>query len=149
MGKIEKETVLEFHGKELLEDKKLSYADVEKNCVSGNLQYRTIYAFFETNMGKAKVDTAAQIALAMGTSLNRLYTPKGSNWTDADTELSKTQFIDDNLQIVFAYLTKEARRKLALDLINAGYEKLGELCNQYAIETSIVDSVKNEGESNG
>ena len=151
MGKKEKESVLDFHGKRLLEVSGLSYADIEKNCGRDGLQYRTIYSFFELNDGKAKVETAAQIAIAMKASLNDLYSPKGSTWQISNAPLDSSEGKEANcdLQIIINHLPKETRSKLALDLINGGYEELGEYCNQLAIDANAADSTESDGEQDG
>ena len=144
MEKKEKESVLTFHGKELLGD--MTYMDIERICGRDVLQYRTIYAFFELNEGKAKIDTAARIALAMGTSLNALYSPKGSSWATAGTSLAATEEkkIDSDLQIIFSHLTKETLSKLSINLMRNGHDTLGELCNQYTLGINADSMAESE-----
>ena len=149
MDKKEKESILDFHGKKHIEASGLSYTDIEKKC-GHDLQYRTIYSFFELNKGKAKVDTAARIAIAMGVSLNDLYSPKDSAWmsvipTPVATEAKEE---DSHLQIIFAHLTKDVLSKLALALIKDKHDDLGELCNQYAIKANTSEPSKSEGKQN-
>jgi len=144
LDKKEKESVLSFHGKELLGD--MTYMDIERICGRDVLQYRTIYAFFELNEGKAKIDTAARIALAMGTSLNALYSPKGSSWATTDTVPAITEEkTDSDSRIIFSHLSKETLSELSLVLMRSGHDALGELCNQYALGLNADNPAESEG----
>ena len=150
MDKKEKPSILTFHGKELLEASGLTYMDIEKRCGREALQYRTVYSFFELNEGKAKIETAAQIALAVGTSLDRLYTPKGSAWVSASSTStpSDEKVTESDLQIIFAHLDKDALSKLSLALIKSGHDPLAELCNQYAVAMNAENPAESEGAEN-
>jgi len=144
LDKKEKKTILTFNGRELLGD--MTYMDIERLC-GGELQYRTIYSFFQLNDGKAKVDTAARIALAMGTSLNALYTPIGSSWSTAEAApaVAEEEKTDSAARIIFSHLTKDALSKLTLELMRSGHKTLGELCNQHALGINVASAAESEG----
>ena len=148
LEKKEKETIVTFNGRELLGD--MTYMDIERLC-GQELQYRTIYSFFQLNEGKAKVDTAARIALAMGTSLDALYSPKGASWatTSAAPAIAEEKNANSDVRIIFSHLTKDALSKLALELMGNGHDALGELCNQHALGLVADNSAESEDAQDG
>ena len=132
MAENEKKSVIEFHGKKILNESGLSCADIVKEH-NGRLQYRTTYAFFNENDGNAKIETAAMIALSLKVSLNDLYTPKGKPWLNQSPLLQcvDTKERDDELKIILKHLPDDVRQQLMLDLYESGHIELSEKCNSY------------------
>ena len=128
MAKKEKNTAVIFKGNEIIEQGKITYQQIADQCPDGTLSYRTTYAYFKRD-GIGSIDVASKVALAIGKSLNDLYTPAQSGEWPKAAQISET---DDN--IVDAARIEKAL--MILDMLEEpfNYTKLSQAARTYVRE---------------